>query len=43
MMIVRLTYRRSREARVEESDKAADVYELVYEAARPGLFFKSVA
>jgi len=38
-----VTYRRSREARVEESDKAADVYELVYDAARPELFFKSVA
>jgi 2-dehydro-3-deoxy-D-arabinonate dehydratase len=38
-----VTYRRSREARVEESDKAADVYELVYDAERPELFFKSVA
>jgi 2-dehydro-3-deoxy-D-arabinonate dehydratase len=38
-----VTYHRSREARVEESDKAADVYELVYDAERPELFFKSVA
>jgi 2-dehydro-3-deoxy-D-arabinonate dehydratase len=38
-----VTYRRSREARVQESDQAADVYELVYEAERPELFFKSVA
>jgi 2-dehydro-3-deoxy-D-arabinonate dehydratase len=38
-----VTYYRSREARIEESDKAADVYELVYDAERPELFFKSVA
>jgi 2-dehydro-3-deoxy-D-arabinonate dehydratase len=38
-----VTYHRSREARIEESDKAADVYELVYDAERPELFFKSVA
>ncbi len=38
-----VTYRRSREARVQESDRAADVYQLVYEAARPELFFKSAA
>src|SRR5690242_5223095 len=38
-----VTYRRSREARVQESDRAADVYELVYDAERPELFFKSVA
>jgi 2-dehydro-3-deoxy-D-arabinonate dehydratase len=38
-----VTYWRSREARVEESDKAADVYQLVYDAERPELFFKSVA
>jgi 2-dehydro-3-deoxy-D-arabinonate dehydratase len=38
-----VTYHRSREARVEESDQAADVYELVYDADRPELFFKSVA
>jgi 2-dehydro-3-deoxy-D-arabinonate dehydratase len=38
-----VTYRRSRQARVQESDHAADVYELVYEATRPELFFKSAA
>jgi 2-dehydro-3-deoxy-D-arabinonate dehydratase len=38
-----VTYRRSREARVQESDKAADVYQLVYDAVRPELFFKSAA
>ncbi|MFI6987824.1 fumarylacetoacetate hydrolase family protein [Nonomuraea wenchangensis] len=38
-----VTYRRSREARVLESERAADVYELVYDAERPELFFKSVA
>jgi 2-dehydro-3-deoxy-D-arabinonate dehydratase len=37
-----VTYQVSREARVEESERAADVYQLVYEAARPELFFKSV-
>ncbi|MFI7700270.1 hypothetical protein [Nonomuraea sp. NPDC049480] len=37
-----VTYRRSREARVLESERAADVYELVYDAERPELFFKSV-
>jgi 2-dehydro-3-deoxy-D-arabinonate dehydratase len=37
-----VTYETSREARVEESEKAADVYELVYDAERPELFFKSV-
>ncbi|SDH05931.1 fumarylacetoacetate hydrolase family protein [Nonomuraea jiangxiensis] len=38
-----VTYRRSREARVVESERSADVYELVYDAERPELFFKSVA
>ncbi len=38
-----VTYETSREARVEESERAATVYELVYDAARPELFFKSVA
>ncbi|WP_343995123.1 fumarylacetoacetate hydrolase family protein, partial [Terrabacter terrae] len=38
-----VTYQRSREARVLESDHAADVYELVYDADRPELFFKSSA
>jgi 2-dehydro-3-deoxy-D-arabinonate dehydratase len=37
-----VTYRRSREARVEESS-VKDVYTLVYDADRPELFFKSVA
>jgi 2-dehydro-3-deoxy-D-arabinonate dehydratase len=35
-----VTYRRSREARMEEAT-AADIYALVYEAARPELFFKA--
>jgi 2-dehydro-3-deoxy-D-arabinonate dehydratase len=38
-----VTYRRSREARVEESERAATVYEQVYDADRPELFFKSAA
>ena len=37
-----VTYVRSREARKAESD-IPDVYELVYEAERPELFFKSAA
>jgi 2-dehydro-3-deoxy-D-arabinonate dehydratase len=37
-----VTYERSRVAREEESS-GAGVYELVYQAARPELFFKSVA
>ncbi len=37
-----VTYKRSRAAREEESDQP-DVYSRVYEAARPELFFKSVA
>jgi 2-dehydro-3-deoxy-D-arabinonate dehydratase len=37
-----VTYQVSREARVEESERAADVYQLVYDAVRPELFFKSV-
>ena len=37
-----VTYRRSRQARVEESHDA-DVYTRVYGAERPELFFKSVA
>jgi 2-dehydro-3-deoxy-D-arabinonate dehydratase len=36
-----VTYRRSREARLEESG-GADFYQKVYEAQRPELFFKSV-
>jgi 2-dehydro-3-deoxy-D-arabinonate dehydratase len=38
-----VTYQRSREARIAESERAADVYDLVYEAERPELFFKSAA
>ncbi|MET7994551.1 fumarylacetoacetate hydrolase family protein [Amycolatopsis sp. NPDC005232] len=38
-----VTYQRSREARITESERAADVYDLVYEAPRPELFFKSAA
>jgi len=37
-----VTYRRSRDARMEES-RAADPYERVYTAERPELFLKSVA
>ena len=37
-----VTYKRSRAAREEESDHS-DVYSRVYDAARPELFFKSVA
>lgn len=37
-----VTYERSRDARVEESS-VQDVYQRVYEAERPELFFKSVA
>ena len=38
-----VTYETSREARVAESERAADIYELVYDAPRPELFFKSAA
>jgi 2-dehydro-3-deoxy-D-arabinonate dehydratase len=38
-----VTYVTSRQARVEESERAASVYELVYDADRPELFFKSAA
>jgi 2-dehydro-3-deoxy-D-arabinonate dehydratase len=38
-----VTYQTSREARMEESDRAADVYQQVYDADRPELFFKSAA
>lgn len=37
-----VTYERSRTARVEESE-SADVYDRVYEAARPEIFFKAPA
>ena len=38
-----VTYETSRSARIEESERSADVYEQVYDAERPELFFKSVA
>jgi 2-dehydro-3-deoxy-D-arabinonate dehydratase len=38
-----VTYRRSRQARMAESERSADVYEQVYDAPRPELFFKSAA
>lgn len=38
-----VTYEISQSARMEESERAASVYELVYDADRPELFFKSVA
>jgi 2-dehydro-3-deoxy-D-arabinonate dehydratase len=38
-----VTYERSRAARMVESENSADVYDLVYAADRPELFFKSVA
>lgn len=37
-----VTYLRSRTARMDESDFSAQAYDLVYEADRPELFFKSV-
>jgi len=36
-----VTYSRSREARMEESEREADVYDRVYQAERPELFFKA--
>ncbi|QGJ70804.1 Fumarylacetoacetate hydrolase [Planctomycetales bacterium 10988] len=36
-----VTYRRSQVARMEESEVSADVYDRVYEADRPELFFKA--
>src|SRR5277367_2854698 len=38
-----VTYERSRTARMAESEQSADVYDRVYAAARPELFFKSAA
>ena len=38
-----VTYFRSRVARMEESERGGDFYDLVYEAERPELFFKSNA
>src|ERR1700722_4550597 len=36
-----VTYKRSKTARMEESMSAATLYDRVYEAARPELFFKA--
>jgi 2-dehydro-3-deoxy-D-arabinonate dehydratase len=38
-----VTYRRSKTARMEESDFSATAYDKVYSAERPELFFKSLA
>ncbi len=38
-----VTYRRSKTARMEESDFSATAYDRVYSAERPELFFKSLA
>jgi 2-dehydro-3-deoxy-D-arabinonate dehydratase len=38
-----VTYLRSKKARMEESQFSATAYDRVYEAARPELFFKSLA
>jgi 2-dehydro-3-deoxy-D-arabinonate dehydratase len=38
-----VTYERSRTARMAESENSADIYDRVYAAERPELFFKSVA
>lgn len=38
-----VTYERSREAREQESERAADMYTRVYSAGRPELFFKGNA
>ncbi|MGH3299983.1 MAG: fumarylacetoacetate hydrolase family protein, partial [Trebonia sp.] len=38
-----VTYERSRTARMAESEQSADVYDRVYAAPRPELFFKSAA
>jgi len=37
-----VTYLRSKQARMEESDFSADVYDRVYSAARPEIFFKAL-
>jgi len=37
-----VTYLRSKEARMVESEFSANVYDLVYDAARPEIFFKSL-
>ncbi|MDP1562241.1 MAG: fumarylacetoacetate hydrolase family protein [Pirellulaceae bacterium] len=36
-----VTYKRSRSARMEESESAADCYDRVYQSPRPELFFKA--
>ena len=38
-----VTYLRSREARMEESERESDIYDRVYRADRPELFFKATA
>ena len=38
-----VTYERSRTARMAESENSADIYDRVYAAQRPELFFKSAA
>ena len=38
-----VTYRRSQAARMAESQRSADIYERVYDAERPELFFKAAA
>jgi 2-dehydro-3-deoxy-D-arabinonate dehydratase len=38
-----VTYERSRAARIADSEESADVYDRVYAAERPELFFKSAA
>jgi 2-dehydro-3-deoxy-D-arabinonate dehydratase len=38
-----VTYTVSKQARMQESERAASVYELVYDAERPELFFKAAA
>jgi 2-dehydro-3-deoxy-D-arabinonate dehydratase len=38
-----VTYERSRAARIDESESAADAYERVYDAERPELFLKDAA
>lgn len=37
-----VTYTRSRQARMEESEVSADIYARVYDAERPEIFFKAV-
>jgi 2-dehydro-3-deoxy-D-arabinonate dehydratase len=38
-----VTYQRSKVARMAESEQSADIYDRVYDAARPELFFKASA